>query len=80
MPGPVTNCGARDLERECGWFKFKNFDKLRGECLNEYMFSSLGEARAILEAWRHGYNHLRQHSSLGCLAPQKFGTGASNGY
>ena len=39
--------------------------KLRDECLNEYVFSSLGEARAIIEAWRHDYNHLRPHSSLG---------------
>ena len=35
--------------------------KLRDECLNEYVFSSLGEARAIIEAWRHDYNHLRPH-------------------
>jgi putative transposase len=34
--------------------------KLRDECLNEYVFSSLGEARAIIEAWRHDYNHLRR--------------------
>ena len=26
--------------------------KLRDECLNEYVFSSLPEARAIIEAWR----------------------------
>ncbi|MGB9379874.1 integrase core domain-containing protein, partial [Candidatus Binatus sp.] len=35
-------------------------------------FSSLGEARAIIEAWRHDYNHLRPHSSLGYLAPEEF--------
>jgi putative transposase len=46
--------------------------KLRDECLNEYLFSSLGEARAIIEAWRHDYNHLRPHSSLGYLAPEEF--------
>jgi putative transposase len=46
--------------------------KLRDECLNEYVFSSLGEARAIVEAWRHDYNHLRPHSSLGYLAPEEF--------
>ena len=39
--------------------------KLRDECLNEYVFTSLGEAREIIEAWRHDYNHLRPHSSLG---------------
>jgi len=31
--------------------------KLRDECLNEYVFTSLGEARAIIEARRHDYNH-----------------------
>jgi hypothetical protein len=31
--------------------------KLRDECLNEYVFTSLGEARAIIEVWRHDYNH-----------------------
>jgi putative transposase len=46
--------------------------KLRDECLNEYVFSSLGEARAIIEAWRYDYNHLRPHSSLGYLAPEEF--------
>ena len=46
--------------------------KLRDECLNEYVSSSLGEARAIIEAWRHDYNHLRPHSSLGYLAPEEF--------
>ena len=46
--------------------------KLRDECLNEYVFTSLGEARAIIEAWRHDYNHLRPHSSLGYLAPEEF--------
>ena len=46
--------------------------KLRDECLNEYVFSNLGEARAIIEAWRHDYNHLRPHSSLGYLAPEEF--------
>src|SRR5580700_4997945 len=46
--------------------------KLRDECLNEYVFTSLGEARTIIEAWRHDYNHLRPHSSLGYLAPEEF--------
>ena len=46
--------------------------KLRDECLNEYVFTSLGEARAIIEAWRHDYNHLRPHSSLGALTPSEF--------
>ena len=46
--------------------------KLRDECLNEYVFTSLGEARAIIEAWRHDYNYFRPHSSLGALTPREF--------
>ena len=46
--------------------------KLRDECLNEYVFSSLGEAREIIERWRHDYNHLRPHSSPGYLALKEF--------
>ena len=46
--------------------------KLRDECLNEYVFSTLAEARAIIEAWRQDYNQLRPHSSLGALTPSEF--------
>ena len=47
--------------------------KLRDECLNEYVFSSLGEAREIIERWRHDYNHLRPHSRVSSyLAPEEF--------
>jgi putative transposase len=46
--------------------------KLRDECLNQYVFSSLGEAREIIERWRYDYNQMRPHSSLGYLAPQEF--------
>jgi len=46
--------------------------KLRDECLNEHVFASLIEARQIIEAWRHDYNYLRPHSSLGALTPREF--------
>jgi putative transposase len=46
--------------------------RLRDECLNEHVFVSLNEARAIIEAWRHDYNHVRPHSSLGALTPIEF--------
>ena len=46
--------------------------KLRDECLNEYVFSTLAEARTIIEAWRQDYNLLRPHSSLGALTPSEF--------
>lgn len=46
--------------------------RLRDECLNVHQFASLGEAQAILEAWRLDYNHRRPHSSLGHLTPSEF--------
>jgi len=48
--------------------------RLRDECLNEHAFSSLAEARGIIEAWRIDYNTVRPHSSLGGLAPSMFAT------
>ena len=46
--------------------------KLRDECLNEHVFSSLAEARRIIEAWRIDYNAVRPHSILGYLTPEEF--------
>jgi putative transposase len=46
--------------------------KLRDECLNERVFSSLAQARRIINAWRIDYNTVRPHSSLGYLTPQEF--------
>ena len=46
--------------------------KLRDECLNEHVFLSLAGARETIEAWRHDYNYLRPHGSLGALTPSEF--------
>jgi len=46
--------------------------KLRDECLNEHVFLTLAEARETIEAWRHDYNHMRPHGSLGALTPTEF--------
>jgi len=46
--------------------------RLRDECLNVNEFSTLPEAREILEAWRLEYNECRPHSSLGNLTPSEF--------
>ena len=46
--------------------------RLRDECLNEHVFLTLAEARETIEAWRHDYNHLRPHGSLGALTPTEF--------
>jgi putative transposase len=46
--------------------------RLRDECLNEHAFLSLAEAREIIMSWRHDYNFVRPHSSLGRLTPSAF--------
>ena len=46
--------------------------KLRDECLNETLFSSLTDARDELEKWQEDYNNLRPHSSIGNLTPAEF--------
>ena len=43
--------------------------RLRDECLNEHLFSTLAEARLVIEDWRRDYNTLRPHSSLGGMSP-----------
>lgn len=43
--------------------------RLRDECLNETLFTSLRHARAVLEAWRRDYNEVRPHSALGGRTP-----------
>ena len=46
--------------------------RLRDECLNETLFSSLAHARAVLAAWKTDYNTIRPHSGLGNLAPETY--------
>jgi len=43
--------------------------RFRDECLNEHWFLGVADARRIVEAWRHDYNHHRPHSALGYQAP-----------
>jgi putative transposase len=43
--------------------------RLRDEMLNETLFKSLPQARAVLEAWRRDYNEQRPHSKLGWMTP-----------
>ena len=43
--------------------------RLRDECLNETLFTSLHHARAMLAAWKRDYNEVRPHSALGGLTP-----------
>jgi len=39
--------------------------RLRDECLNETLFSSVRHARAVLATWKHDYNYVRPHSAHG---------------
>jgi transposase InsO family protein len=43
--------------------------KLRDELLNLEVFTSVQEARVLVEAWRREYNEVRPHSSLGYRPP-----------
>lgn len=43
--------------------------RLRDECLNETLFTSMAQARAVLATWRQDYNTVRPHSKLGGRTP-----------
>lgn len=45
---------------------------IRDECLNMHSFVSLAEAQVRLTTFRHEYNTIRPHSSLGYLTPLGF--------
>jgi putative transposase len=53
--------------------------RLRDECLNETLFTSLAHARATLAAWKDDYNMVRPHSGLGNLAPLIFARNSVTG-
>lgn len=46
--------------------------KFRDQCLNTQWFLSLEEARRTIEIWRHEYNGVRPHSSLGRKTPDEY--------
>lgn len=48
--------------------------RLRDECLNETLFTSLAEVRAVLAEWCDDYNQIRPHSSLNNQTPIEFAT------
>ena len=51
--------------------------KFRNECLNRHWFRTLDEARYEIDKWRHQYNHVRPHSSLGYIPPVVFAAKAA---
>jgi len=46
--------------------------KFRDECLNQSWYTSVEDARQIIEAWRKDYNTVRPHSSLGYRTPEEY--------
>jgi putative transposase len=48
---------------------------VRRECLSQHYFSTLDEARHLLEAWREEYNNHRPHGSLGDRTPAEYRSG-----
>ena len=44
---------------------------LRAECLDAHWFTTLAEAKHILEAWRHEYNESRPHRAHGERTPNE---------
>lgn len=46
--------------------------KLRAECLNTHWFTTIPDAKRVIEAWRTDYNEVRPHSSLGNTPPTQF--------
>ena len=68
-------------ERQVGWhyiapgkpqqnaFAESFIGRRRDECLNETLFTSLPQARAVLAAWQRDYNEVRPHSAHGGQVP-----------
>ncbi len=72
-PGkPIDNCYIESFN-----------GRLRDECLNVHIFSSLADAKAKLREWLQDYNNVRPHGSIGHIPPreyaQRFNTLASEG-
>jgi len=62
QPGkPVQNCYVESFN-----------GRFRDECINEHWFTSMEDAREIIEGWRMNYNEVREHGSLGGMTPSEF--------
>jgi transposase InsO family protein len=70
----LSKLGVRTLYIEPGspWENgyIESFNgKLRDELLNREVFTTLEEARVLIEQWRRDYNQVRPHSALGYRPP-----------
>ncbi len=71
----ANKVGPLYIERGAPWQNgvCESFNgKMRDECLNLELFTSLAEARVVIEDFRREYNHHRPHSSLGYQTPASF--------
>jgi putative transposase len=55
------------------------FGRLRDECLNETLFTSLAHAREVLSLWKDDYNTVRPHSGIGNLSPAAYAKAGAPG-
>jgi putative transposase len=46
--------------------------RFRDECLNDHWFTTLYQAKTLIEQWRKDYNAVRPHSALGYISPTQF--------
>jgi putative transposase len=53
--------------------------KLRDECLNETLFTSVRHARIELALWQYDYNHVRPHSAHGGKTPAEIAAKSDKG-
>jgi putative transposase len=70
----IAAVGAKTayIERGSPWENgyIESFNaRLRDELLDGEIFDSLREARIVIESWRHHYNTIRPHASLGYKPP-----------
>lgn len=60
---------AERLRGEVGFAALRVNGRLRDECLNETLLTSLAHAPFVLAAWQHDYKTVRPHSKLGGKTP-----------
>ena len=70
----ITDLGFQtaDIEPGSPWengYRESFNSELRDELLNLEVFSSLREAKVLIESWRHHFNTVRPHSSIGYVPP-----------
>jgi putative transposase len=54
--------------------------RLRDECLNETLFTSMAQVRAVLAEWRDDYNAVRPHSKRDGRTPAETAKQALSGH